>query len=54
MTRTDSPALICLIWAPALIASGIAPYDRLTWFMEVLPVLIAAPMPGGYPWPRCR
>lgn len=34
----------CVIWAMALIASGIAPYDRLTWFMEVLPVLIAAPV----------
>lgn len=32
------------IWALALIASGIAPYDRPTWFMEVLPVLIAAPV----------
>ena len=38
------PAVICLIWAAALLASGIAPYDRLTWFMEVLPVLIAAPV----------
>ncbi|MBY0268757.1 MAG: DUF2238 domain-containing protein [Burkholderiales bacterium] len=32
------------IWALALIASGIAPYDRTTWLMEVLPVLIAAPV----------
>lgn len=36
--------VVCVIWAMALIASGIAPYDRLTWFMEVLPVLIAAPI----------
>jgi putative membrane protein len=35
---------LCLVWALALLASGIAPYDRLTWFMEVLPVLIAAPV----------
>jgi putative membrane protein len=35
---------VCLFWAAALIASGIAPYDRLTWLMEVLPVLIAAPV----------
>ncbi|MDP2397995.1 MAG: DUF2238 domain-containing protein [Burkholderiales bacterium] len=34
----------CVLWTAALIASGIAPYDRLTWFMEVLPVLIAAPL----------
>lgn len=36
--------VVCLVWAIALIASGIAPYDRLTWLMEVLPVLIAAPL----------
>lgn len=35
---------LCLVWALALLASGIAPHDRLTWFMEVLPVLIAAPV----------
>lgn len=35
---------VCVIWATALVASGIAPHDRLTWFMEVLPVLIAAPV----------
>ena len=28
----------------ALVASGIAPYDRVTWLMEVLPVLIAFPV----------
>ncbi len=36
--------VIAAIWVMALIASGIAPYDRPTWFMEVLPVLIAAPV----------
>ncbi len=35
---------LCAVWALALTASGIAPHDRLTWFMEVLPVLIAAPL----------
>jgi len=45
MTQADHTlAVICAIWAAALVASGIAPYDRLTWFMEVLPVLIAAPV----------
>lgn len=38
------PFAIVLVWAAALIVSGIAPYDRLTWFMEVLPALIAAPL----------
>jgi len=28
----------------ALVASGWRPYDRLTWVLEVLPVLIAAPL----------
>lgn len=28
----------------ALIASGIGPNDRLVWFMEVLPVMIAVPL----------
>ncbi|MBS1156302.1 MAG: hypothetical protein H6R07_2226 [Proteobacteria bacterium] len=28
----------------ALVLSGIAPYDRLTWLLEVAPVLIAAPV----------
>lgn len=35
---------VAAIWAIALIVSGIAPRDRLTWFMEVLPVLIALPL----------
>lgn len=35
---------VCMIWAMALVASGVAPYDRMTWFMEVLPALIAAPV----------
>lgn len=30
--------------AAALAVSGIAPYDRTTWWMEVAPVLIAAPI----------
>ena len=35
---------ISAVWAVALVASGIAPYDRLTWLMEVLPVLLALPV----------
>jgi putative membrane protein len=30
--------------AIALVASGIAPFDRATWFLEVAPVLMAAPL----------
>ena len=36
--------MVCAIWAAALLASAIAPRDRLTWFMEVLPVLVAVPV----------
>lgn len=32
------------LWLLAVMASGINPNDRLTWFMEVLPVLIAIPI----------
>ena len=45
VSATDrNTVAVCLVWAVALLASGIAPYDRLTWLMEVLPVLIAAPV----------
>jgi putative membrane protein len=45
MSAADrGPFAIVLVWAAALIVSGIAPYDRLTWFMEVLPALIVAPL----------
>jgi putative membrane protein len=36
--------LLTALWAAGLVASGIAPYDRLTWLMEVLPALIAWPI----------
>jgi len=38
------PASLLLVVAVALVASGIGPHDRLTWFLEVLPVLIATPL----------
>lgn len=37
-------ASLATIVIVALIASGIAPTDRLTWLMEVAPVLIALPL----------
>jgi putative membrane protein len=33
-----------LLVAAAFVVSGIRPYDRATWWMEVAPVLIAAPI----------
>jgi len=38
------PLILLAIVAIALAVSGIRPYDRLTWVLEVLPVLIAAPL----------
>ena len=36
--------VLTIIWVAALVACGIAPKDRATWLMEVLPVLIALPL----------
>ncbi len=38
------PALLALLVLGALLASAVAPHDRATWFLEVAPVLIAAPL----------
>ncbi|MEZ5682180.1 MAG: DUF2238 domain-containing protein [Erythrobacter sp.] len=35
---------LTLIWLGALVASGWAPFDRATWWMEVAPALIALPL----------
>ncbi len=37
-------AALAAIVLAALVASGIAPYDRATWLMEVAPVLVALPV----------
>ncbi len=37
-------AVLSAIVAAALLASGIAPHDRVTWLMEVMPVLIVFPI----------
>lgn len=41
--RTLQASLLAIV-VIALLASGIAPTDRLTWLMEVAPVLIALPL----------
>ncbi|TMH43313.1 MAG: DUF2238 domain-containing protein, partial [Betaproteobacteria bacterium] len=38
------PATLGLLVLAALVVSGIHPYDRATWVMEVAPILIAAPV----------
>ncbi len=47
MTSTGQARLCAVLGAlvlAALVASGIHPYDRLTWVMEVAPIFIAAPV----------
>lgn len=38
------PLVLLALWVAALFASGLSPTDRLTWLMEVLPVMIAIPL----------
>jgi len=41
---------VTVIWILALVVSGVAPYDRITWFMEVAPVLIVLSLLLATPW----
>jgi len=45
-TSTPAPALIlaCVALVACLVVSGLRPYDRLTWLMEVAPVMLALPV----------
>ena len=38
------PLVLLAVGAAALLVSGIAPHDRLTWLLEVAPILIAVPI----------
>ncbi len=45
MTAADRyPAALLTLWVLALAVSAIGPYDRLTWFLEVAPVIVAIPL----------
>jgi putative membrane protein len=44
MTRDHLLLLLGAVVLAALVASGIAPYERGTWVLEVLPVLLALPV----------
>ena len=44
MMRISLLGLGTAIIAIVLIISGIKPYDRMTWLMEVIPVLIVMPV----------
>src|SRR2546426_6587455 len=43
MTRRYLRALVVMVGA-ALIVPGLAPYDRTTWWLEIFPILIGAPI----------
>ena len=45
MTRGDrEPAVLLFLTGVALVVSGLSPFDRGTWFMEVAPVFIGIPL----------
>lgn len=49
MNRPERQWPRALVWmtmvvVPALALSGVRPYDRLTWYLEVFPVVIALPV----------
>ena len=41
VTNLREPVILGLLWLAALGVSAIGPADRLIWFMEVLPVMVA-------------
>ncbi|WKB53159.1 DUF2238 domain-containing protein [Eleftheria terrae] len=45
--RTQWLALASLVLLALLVVSGVQPYDRATWLMEVAPVMIALPILWG-------
>jgi putative membrane protein len=44
VTGSREPLLLLLVGAVLLVVSGIGPRDRTTWWLEVAPILIAAPI----------
>jgi putative membrane protein len=42
--RSKEPLVLLMVAALALILSGIQPYDRTTWLLEIFPILIAVPI----------
>ncbi|MES2824875.1 MAG: DUF2238 domain-containing protein [Pseudomonadota bacterium] len=43
-TRAKSHILLLLITLICLAISGLNPYDRMTWFLEIVPIIIAIPI----------
>ncbi|HEY3349087.1 MAG TPA: DUF2238 domain-containing protein [Thermoanaerobaculia bacterium] len=44
MSRSTLLAAAAAVLILVLLASGVHPYDRLTWFLEVLPILVVLPV----------
>jgi putative membrane protein len=44
VSRSALPAAAAAVLILVLAASGVRPYDRLTWFLEVLPILVVLPV----------
>ena len=44
ISYTRRLAALTIVWVAGLLASGWAPHDRATWWMEVAPVLVALPL----------
>ncbi|HEX9637706.1 MAG TPA: DUF2238 domain-containing protein, partial [Acidobacteriota bacterium] len=44
MKASREPLVLLIVAALALLVSGIRPHDRITWLLEVSPVLIGAPI----------
>ena len=44
ISRAQSHLVMLLVLAVCLVLSGIHPYDRTTWILEIFPVLLAAPI----------
>ncbi len=42
--RRRTPAVLVVLAVVILIASGVSPDDRLTWVLEVFPILFAIPI----------
>ena len=42
--KRKEPQILLAVVAAALVVSRIGPYDPLTWFLEIVPILIIAPI----------
>jgi putative membrane protein len=43
LRRSEQYSLLAVALA-LLVVSGVAPYDRRTWWLEIFPILLAAPL----------